>query len=214
MNTTTTWVLASNNTGKISEINDLLSELSVIIKPQNSFNISDVPETASTFVENAITKAIHASKHTQLPALADDSGLVVPCLNGEPGIYSARYANTKNTNDNIIKLIDNIKKLPNRPSIIPAYFYCVIVLINHAADPCPLIVEGRWDGEIILEPKGQNGFGYDPVFYDPITKLTAAEMPLKTKQSLSHRAKALKKLLELIRTEQRHQIFTDNQAII
>lgn len=196
-----TWVIASNNSGKISEINNLLIPRGISLIAQQELNISEAPEIASTFVENAIGKAIHASKYADMPALADDSGLVVPCLNGEPGLYSARYSGSKDPQKNIELLIHNLKKLAPETigtSPIPAYFYCVIVLLQHHKDPSPIIAQGRWDGEIILKPKGTQGFGYDSVFYDPQSGLTAAQMTTSQKAEVSHRGKALRSLLEQI----------------
>lgn len=188
------YVIASNNSGKIKEINNFLANKNITVIPQASLNISDIPETGLTFIENALIKARHASREANLPALADDSGLVVPCLNGEPGLYSARYAGTNNNTDNINKLISKLKNLNIDHSNIPAYFYCVLVLLQHAEDPSPIVAEGRWHGHIILEPRGEHGFGYDPVFLDPELMLTAAEMSLEQKQARSHRGQALKTL--------------------
>lgn len=192
------WVIASNNSGKIKEINNLLGSKNIELIPQSQLNISEADETATTFIENALLKARHATQQAQLPALADDSGLVVPALNGEPGLYSARYAGTKNSADNINKLITKLKNLELDSEKIPAYFYCIIVILSHANDPSPIIAEGKWWGEIILTPRGDNGFGYDPIFYDSELKLTAAEMTMEQKQQRSHRGKALRKLVEMV----------------
>jgi XTP/dITP diphosphohydrolase len=202
------WVIASSNNGKITEINNLLKQYNINLRSQNEFNITDIPETGTTFIENALIKARHACTHTNLPALADDSGLVVPSLNGEPGIYSARYAGTKDNHgnscgdskDNIKKLIHNLKQLPDdithhEHHKYYAYFYCVIVLLQYPSDPTPLISEGIWHGEIILKPKGTAGFGYDSIFYDPKMQMTAAQMTLAQKQAHSHRGQALRELL-------------------
>lgn len=197
------WVIASGNQGKITEINDLLASENITLKPQSDYHISDVAETASTFVENALIKARHACTQVNFPCLADDSGLVVPALNGEPGLYSARYAGTKDSQDNINKLLSNLKSLPNHQAnqAYPAFFYCVLVLLRYPLDPSPIIAEGRWYGEIIFEQRGSNGFGYDPIFFDPKANLTAAQMPPLQKQSLSHRGQALQNLLQFIKQD-------------
>lgn len=195
----TQWVLASNNQGKIKEINSLLNKLNINIKPQEYYNIPEADETATTFVENALIKARNACNYSKLPSLADDSGLVVPCLNGEPGIYSARYSTSGKSIDNIYKLINSLKSLaqktPNLFSSFPAYFYCVITLLKYPEDPTPIITEGIWHGEIILNPRGKNGFGYDPIFLDNNLNLTAAEMTSEQKKAISHRGQALSKLI-------------------
>lgn len=196
--TTNNWLLASNNSGKIKEINHLLKQFHITIKSQAEYNIPEIEETGLTFVENALLKARHACSITNMPTLADDSGLVVPALNGEPGIYSARYANTGNSQDNINKLIQKLSNLNNNThnkNIYKAYFYCTIVLLKYPNDPTPIISEGIWHGEITLEPKGSNGFGYDPIFFDPKTNLTAAELMQEQKQKVSHRGKALEGLI-------------------
>lgn len=194
-----TWIIASNNSGKIKEINNFLQPKNITLKSQNSLGIAEVPETGKTFIENAIIKARHASEEAKLPALADDSGLVVSCLNGEPGLYSARYASdTSNAQDNINKLLSKLKNLNTHATAFPAYFYCVMVLMQSPEDPSPLIAEGRWHGHIILEPRGEHGFGYDPVFLDPELNITAAEMSLEQKQARSHRGQALRQLSDLI----------------
>lgn len=195
-NTPHEWVIASSNQGKIIELNKILSCQNIIVKPQSAFHIADVEETGSTFVENALIKARNASKLSKLPALADDSGLIVPCLNNEPGLYSARYAHTGNAADNIKKLISNLAALNNE--IIDgysAYYYCVLVLLNSPDDPSPIIAQGRWYGNIILDSRGHNGFGYDPIFFDTELQLTAAEMTLEQKQGRSHRGQAINNLI-------------------
>ena len=197
------WVIASSNQSKITEINNLLASRNIILKPQSDYNISDIPETASTFVENALIKARHACSHVSLPCLADDSGLVVPALDGEPGLYSARYAGTKNSQDNIDKLLKNLKNLSDykTDNIYPAFFYCCLVLLKHPLDPSPIIAEGRWYGEITFDQKGTNGFGYDSIFFDSKLKLTAAQMPSEQKDMYSHRGQALQNLLRSIKQE-------------
>lgn len=200
MNTFTTlpscWVLASNNNGKIAELNDLVKEYNIILKPQREFNISEIPETGSTFIENALLKARHASSIAKCAALADDSGLVVADLSGAPGIYSARYAGTQDPKDNITKLTTKLKELNFPPEHrFAAFFYCIIVLLKFPNDPTPFIAEGTWHGEVILEPRGNNGFGYDPVFFDSKLNCTAAELSASQKHMYSHRGKALSNLL-------------------
>ena len=188
-------VFASNNAGKICEVAEFFSALHIEVISQLAFNVSEVEETGLTFVENAIIKARHASQVTGLPALADDSGLEVDSLKGEPGIYSARYAGvSSNDQANCEKLISELKKV-NEPCHT-ARFRCVLALMKYPNDPSPYICQGVWEGEIITEPKGRNGFGYDPIFYLPQLKCTAAELNVKEKNSMSHRAKALNQLIE------------------
>ncbi|MFT4246542.1 MAG: RdgB/HAM1 family non-canonical purine NTP pyrophosphatase [Pseudomonas sp.] len=183
-------VLASGNAGKLREFGELLAELPYRIVPQRELGVSDVPETGLTFVENALIKARHASAVTGLAALADDSGLIVDALGGAPGLYSARYAGSP-TDDaaNNTKLLEALREVPAGQR--GARFYAVIVLLRHPEDPQPLIAEGRWEGEITFAPRGDGGFGYNPVFLDPGLGLTAAEMDADTKNRLSHRGKAL-----------------------
>jgi len=188
-----TLVLASGNAGKLKELQAMLSDLPLQIVAQGELGVSDMPETGLTFVENALIKARHASAVTGLPALADDSGLIVDALDGAPGLYSARYAGSP-TNDaaNNAKLLDALREVPaNRRT---ARFYAVIVLLRHANDPQPLICEGSWEGVILDETRGSNGFGYNPVFLDPTHGLTAAEMDPAQKNAISHRALALQLL--------------------
>lgn len=186
-------VLASGNAGKLKELQAMLAGLPLQIVPQAELGVGDVPETGLTFVENALIKARHACEVTGLPALADDSGLIVDALDGAPGLYSARYAGSP-TNDaaNNAKLLDALRDVPaERRS---ARFYAVIVLLRHANDPQPLICEGSWEGRIIDELRGSNGFGYNPVFLDEALGLTAAEMSADQKNGRSHRAIALQQL--------------------
>ena len=188
-----TLVLASGNAGKLKELQAMLADLPLQIVAQGELGVSDVPETGLTFVENALIKARHASAVTGLPALADDSGLIVDALDGAPGLYSARYAGSP-TNDaaNNAKLLDALREVPaDRRS---ARFHAVIVLLRHANDPQPLICEGSWEGVILDELRGSNGFGYNPVFLDPARGLTAAEMDPTQKNAISHRAIALQQL--------------------
>ncbi len=188
-----TLVLASGNAGKLKELQAMLGDLPLQIVAQGELGVSDVPETGLTFVENALIKARHASAVTGLPALADDSGLIVDALDGAPGLYSARYAGSP-TNDaaNNAKLLDALREVPADRRT--ARFYAVIVLLRHANDPQPLICEGSWEGVILDATRGSNGFGYNPVFLDPTHGLTAAEMDPAQKNAISHRALALQLL--------------------
>jgi XTP/dITP diphosphohydrolase len=188
-----TLVLASGNAGKLLELRAMLADLPLTIVPQRELGVDDVPETGTTFVENALIKARHASQVTGLPALADDSGLIVDALDGAPGLYSARYAGSP-TDDaaNNAKLLQALDGLPEAQRT--ARFYAVIVLLRHADDPQPLIAEGSWEGRILDAPRGHHGFGYNPVFLDPAQGLTAAEMPPEQKNRISHRALALQAL--------------------
>lgn len=188
-----TLVLASGNAGKLKELQAMLGDLPLQIVAQGELGVSDVPETGLTFVENALIKARHASAVTGLPALADDSGLIVDALDGAPGLYSARYAGSP-TNDaaNNAKLLDALREVPADRRT--ARFYAVIVLLRHANDPQPLICEGSWEGVILDELRGSSGFGYNPVFLDPALGLTAAEMDTAQKNAISHRALALQLL--------------------
>lgn len=190
-------VIASSNTGKIREITHLLAPLNITIIPQASLHIKSCEEPFNTFIENALAKARHASLHAGLPALADDSGLCVDALQGAPGVRSARYADidgmqsTQQDTLNNQKLLAALAGEKNRA----AHFYCVMVLVRHADDPEPLIAEGQWSGEIINEYRGQQGFGYDPLFLDTKTDKTGAELPLEIKNRISHRGHALARLL-------------------
>ncbi len=189
-------ILATSNTGKIREISEILEPIKCI--SQKNLNINSPVESGQTFVENAIIKARHASKIANLPALADDSGLVIPELNDEPGIFSARFAGENASDkDNIRLVLDKIKnKGLTRPK---AYFYCAIVLMRHANDPIPLISTGLLPGKINDSPKGKNGFGYDPIFYLEEYKCTLAELDSSTKNKLSHRFLALEKLAQYVK---------------
>lgn len=191
-------VLASNNHGKIREFNQLLQPFAFELVAQSSLGVSDIEETGATFVENALLKARHAAQVTGLPALADDSGLLVDYLNGAPGIYSARYAGKNaSATDNIEKLLQTLKDVPDENR--HASFYCVLVFLNSASDPAPLITDGRWPGIILREPKGHSGFGYDPIFYLPELRHTAAELAPEVKNRLSHRGMALTALVQALR---------------
>jgi XTP/dITP diphosphohydrolase len=191
-------VLASGNAGKVREFNQLLAGEHIEVLPQSSFGVPEAEETGLTFVENAILKARNAARHTGLPALADDSGIEVDALNGAPGIYSARYAGTgASDEDNLRKLLDALEGVPEEER--GARFQCVIVYLRHAEDPTPLICQGTWEGTILAAPRGANGFGYDPIFYVPDQDASSAELPPETKNRLSHRGQALRKLLEALR---------------
>ena len=167
-------VLASNNKKKVAELNDMLLGLNFKVMPQSDFLVESVPETGSTFVENAIIKARHAARITGLPALADDSGLEVDALHGAPGVYSARFAgDDASDEDNLNKLLDELNGIP--PIMRSARYWCVLAFMRHADDPTPILCQASWEGQIITEPKGENGFGYDPVFFVPDTGCTAAQ---------------------------------------
>jgi len=185
-------VIASNNPGKLREIQALLAPLGLEVLPQSAFNVTEAEEPHHTFVENALAKARHASGIARLPALADDSGICVEALEGAPGVYSAHYAGfPKSDERNNRKLIQDLREKANRR----AHYYCVMVLIRHADDPEPLIAEGRWQGEVIDQPRGAGGFGYDPYFLLPDRGRTAAELSAEEKNRVSHRGQALRRLL-------------------
>ncbi len=189
-------VIASNNQGKLREINALLVPLLIEVIPQSDFNAGEVDEPHITFVENALAKARHASRCSGLPALADDSGICVSALNGAPGVNSARYAGEPKSDErNNRKLVEALKNQSDRR----AYYYCVIVLVRHADDPQPIIVDGSWHGEIIDQPSGEGGFGYDPYFFVPEYGKTSAELTAEQKNRISHRSQALTHLVEILR---------------
>lgn len=188
-------VLASNNPGKAREVGQILSPLGIEVVPQSDFKVPEVAETGLSFVENALIKARHAARYCNLPVLADDSGLAVDALGGAPGIYSARYAGADaNDNQNNEKLLDELDDFPDEQR--EAAFICAMVLLRHAEDPVPIICLGQWRGQILREPRGENGFGYDPLFFVPDQGKTSAELPAETKNRLSHRGQALTRLLE------------------
>ena len=192
-------VLASGNPGKVREIGELLADTDIAIVAQSEFNVPEAEETGLTFVENAILKARNACEHTGLPAIADDSGLEVDALRGAPGIYSARYAGKGASDEaNLQKLLADMKDVPEASRT--ARFQCVMVYLEHALDPTPLICQGTWEGQIQLEPAGENGFGYDPVFLVPEFGITSAQMAPEQKNRLSHRSKALSELVEALKT--------------
>jgi XTP/dITP diphosphohydrolase len=191
-------VLASSNAGKVREINQLLAGLHVKVRPQSEFNVADAEETGLTFVENAILKARNAAAHTGLPAIADDSGLEVDVLNGAPGIYSARYAGAGASDQaNLEKLLQDLHNVVKDART--ARFQCLLVYMRHARDPTPLICQGTWEGRILFEPRGDNGFGYDPVFYVPTHDCSSAELKPDVKNSISHRGRALRLLVDALK---------------
>jgi XTP/dITP diphosphohydrolase len=190
-------VLASNNPGKVREIGQILADLELQVLPQSAFNIEEVEETGLSFVENAILKARHAAAESGLPAIADDSGLEVDALMGAPGIYSARYAGEgASDSQNLQKLLTELENVPEAERT--ARFQCLMVYMRHAQDPTPLICQGTWEGRITFEPKGESGFGYDPVFFVPSHNCTSAELAPELKNQLSHRGQALRLLVDAL----------------
>ena len=187
-------MLASSNPGKLREFNQLLGGLQIEVLPQSHFKVVDAEETGLSFVENALLKARNATAHSGLPAIADDSGLEVDALHGAPGIYSARYAGSDaSDSDNIAKLLAALTDVPE--ALRTARFQCLMVYMEHAHDPTPLICQGTWEGRILIEPRGTQGFGYDPVFFARAHNCSAAELPPAVKNNLSHRGQALRQLL-------------------
>ena len=190
-------VIASGNAGKLREIQALLAPLNIEVVPQSAFNIAEAEEPHCTFIENAIVKARHASLHSGLPAIADDSGICVDALQGKPGVHSARYANINNSvpksdEKNNQMLLNALANENNRA----AYYYCAIVLVRSHDDPQPLIAEGIWRGEILTAPRGTGGFGYDPLFLDVNLNKTGAELTPEVKNKTSHRGQALQQLIK------------------
>lgn len=189
-----TLVLASNNKGKIAEFEKMFTELDlpVDVIPQGKLNIEDAIEDGLSFIENAIIKARHASRISGKPAIADDSGICVPILGGAPGIYSARYAGEHGDDAaNNIKLLENLKPLRKDSEVIQGMFVCVLALVQHADDPLPQIFQGIWKGEVLEEARGENGFGYDPLFWLPELNISSAEMSKDEKNKISHRGQAM-----------------------
>ncbi len=185
-------VLASNNRGKLAEFSQLLAPLGFELRTQGELGITEAEEPHATFVENALAKARHAARASGLPALADDSGICVPALGGAPGVLSARFAGEpKSDAANNRKLVDSLAAQADKS----AYYYCVLVYLRHADDPQPVIAEGRWNGQIIAEPRGNGGFGYDPHFLLPALGKTAAELSAEDKNRQSHRGQALQALI-------------------
>ncbi|MCG7911218.1 MAG: RdgB/HAM1 family non-canonical purine NTP pyrophosphatase [Candidatus Thiodiazotropha taylori] len=190
-------VLASNNAGKVREINQLLASEQITVVAQKEFNIPDAIEDGLSFVENAIKKARHASSLSGLPAIADDSGIEVDALNGAPGIYSARFAGPgASDEENLQKLLSRMEEIPEAKRT--ARFQCLMVYMRHSEDPTPIICQGSWEGRILFQPQGDNGFGYDPIFYVPTHDCSSAQLAPETKNSLSHRGQALKALMQAL----------------
>ena len=188
-------MIASGNAGKLREIRQLLTPLNIEVLPQSDFNVPEADEPYFTFIENALAKARHASLHSGLPALADDSGICVDVLHGAPGVYSARFGGEpKSDARNNEKLLEALSgKLDRR-----AHYYCVMVLVRNPEDPQPLIAQGVWQGEILEAPRGSGGFGYDPLFLDLKTGQSGAELSMEIKNRISHRGHAMREMLQLI----------------
>ncbi|MCE8004797.1 RdgB/HAM1 family non-canonical purine NTP pyrophosphatase [Billgrantia ethanolica] len=202
MTSTDELVLASGNPGKIREFGQLFASLGLRIRPQSNFGVVDVEETGLTFVENALLKAREASRASGLPALADDSGLEVDALAGQPGIYSARFAGEpKSDQRNNAKLLESLKGVTG--SDRSARYWCALVYLRHADDPVPLIVQRSWEGEILEQPRGEGGFGYDPLFWLPSLGKSVAELDAEEKNRLSHRGRALEAMLAALRETSR-----------
>ena len=191
-------VLASNNPGKLREFAQMLATIDFEVLPQGQLGISEAEEPHFTFVENALAKARHAARLTGLPAMADDSGICASALGGEPGVHSARYAGEPKSDErNNQRLIAELRDKKDRR----AHYVCVLVFVRHADDPQPIITEGEWHGEIVDDPRGENGFGYDPYFWVPEKGCTAAQLSADDKNVMSHRGKALKLLMERLRVQ-------------
>ena len=191
-------VLASGNAGKVREINKLFTGHSIEVIPQSELNVSEVPETGTTFVENAIIKARHAAQQTGLPAISDDSGIEVDALNARPGVYSARYAGENaNDTDNNNKMLEELINVPEAERT--ARYWCLLVFMRSHTDPVPIITQGSWEGRILEKPRGNGGFGYDPLFYVPTHNCSGGELELDVKNTISHRAIALQAMLEEFR---------------
>ena len=188
-----TLVLASRNAGKAAELEALLAPLGIAVRPVSDFDVPPAAEPFDTFIENALAKARHTSQHTGLPAIADDSGLCVTALAGAPGVQSARFAGEPSSDErNNALLLERLDGITERH----AFFFSAIVVVRHAFDPCPLVADGEWHGEILTAPRGSNGFGYDPLFFLPDLDQTAAELDARLKNTLSHRAAAMRRMLE------------------
>jgi XTP/dITP diphosphohydrolase len=187
-------ILASNNVGKLCEFKDLFSEINISITPQSEFNVEDAVEDGLSFVENAIIKARHAAKVTKHAAIADDSGVEIDALNGEPGIYSARFSGTHGDDQGHNQLV--LKKMSGIAyEQRSARFQCVLAYMRHENDPTPLVCQASWEGFILEDARGEDGFGYDPLFYVPEHNCSSAQLPKELKNKISHRAKALQILL-------------------
>ena len=195
-------ILASGNAGKLREFQQLLAGCGFDVVPQSAFAIANADETGLTFVENAILKARHACAHTGLPAIADDSGLEVDALQGRPGIYSARYAGDEAADaDNNAKLLQELGELEEAQRT--ARYHCVLAFMRHAEDPTPILCHGTWEGSILAAPRGEGGFGYDPLFYVPTHQCAAAELDKAEKNRISHRGKAMAELLARLQSAYR-----------
>ena len=193
-------VLASGNPGKVREIAEMLKTLDIEIVPQSDFNVPEAEETGTTFVENAIIKARNAAAHTGLPAIADDSGIEVDALHGAPGVYSARYSGPGASDaDNNAKMLQALEGVADADRT--ARYQAILVYMSHADDPTPLISQGSWEGRILEHAQGENGFGYDPIFYVPEYDCSSAELSPELKNQLSHRGKALRQLLQQLQQE-------------
>ena len=191
-------VLASGNAGKVREINHLFSGCGIEVVPQSDFKVPEVAETGTTFVENAIIKARHAAEHSGLPAIADDSGIEVDALDAQPGVYSARYSGPNaSDNDNNNKMLAELKGVAKNERT--ARYQCLLVFMRSHIDPVPIITQGSWEGRILEAPRGEGGFGYDPIFYVPTHQCSGGELALEVKNTISHRAIALKAMLEEFR---------------
>jgi XTP/dITP diphosphohydrolase len=188
-------VLASGNAGKLREFNAMMSDLGIEFVRQSEYGVQDADETGLTFVENALLKARNAAQATGMPAMADDSGIVVDALGGAPGLYSARYSGAGDEANNT-KLLEEMKNVPDGQRT--ARFYCCIVYLRHAEDQLPIIAEASWEGTIMHRLSGANGFGYDPLFFVPTHGCSSAELPPEEKNRLSHRGQALRKLHQLL----------------
>ncbi len=189
-------VIASNNAGKLREIGQMLAPLGIEVLPQSAFNVPEAEEPYETFVENALAKARHAARLTGLPALADDSGICVDALGGAPGVQSARFAGEpKSDSRNNERLLQMLEHQADRK----AHYYCVMVLMRHGEDPQPLIAQAEWRGEILRAARGDGGFGYDPLFLDPQSGKTGAELAIEEKNRISHRGKALAALVNMLK---------------
>lgn len=197
-------VLASGNAGKVREINHLFENYGIEVLPQSEFGVPEVPETGTTFVENAIIKARHAAKCTGLPAISDDSGIEVDALDARPGVYSARYAGEGcNDTDNNDKMLEELQGVAEADRT--ARYQCLIVFMRDHNDPVPIITQGSWEGRILEAPQGDGGFGYDPIFYVPTHGCSGGELPMEVKNTMSHRAIALNAMLEKFK---KHQFIT------
>ncbi len=190
-------VLATSNAGKVREFNRMLENTGIEVVLQSKFNVQSPAETGTTFIENAIIKARAAALATNLPAIADDSGICVDGLQGAPGVYSARYSGEHATDEsNLCKLIEAVKDLPEKER--SAHYHCVLVLMRHGQDPAPIVCQASWHGTIICDRRGTNGFGYDPIFYVPLLGKTAAELEPEVKNRISHRGQAMTDLLPIL----------------